>query len=86
MFGGGEVKGKGGGTWMVGKKMERKKKKEKEKKWYVGGGEKKKKKKGRGYTTEIEGDGGKKMGKEGIWGVCEKEMNFRGNNKKMNKE
>ena len=40
------------------------------------------KKKGRGYTTEIEGDGGKKMGKEGILRVVKKEMNFRGNNKK----
>ena len=44
MSGGGEVKRKGRGTWVVGNKKERKKKKEM-KRWYMGGGEKRKEKK-----------------------------------------
>ena len=62
MFGGGEVKRKRGGTWVLGKKKEKKRSGT----WVVG-----KKKRGRGYTTKTEGEE-EKNGKGRYFGSCEK--------------
>ena len=70
MFGGGEVKRKRGGTWVVGKKKEKKRSGT----WVVG------KKKEGGDIQRKQREKKRKMGKEGILGVVKKKI--RGNIKK----
>ena len=82
MFGGREVKRKGGGMWVGGKKRKEKRKMEKKRSgtWVVG--KKGKKKKEGGGIQRKQRERMRKMGKEGILGVVKKKKNFRGNNKK----